>query len=358
MNAMTDDELFDPRNPLPFKSTLESLASDCEPSENIYHDVICILNNKLSPLNILEIYSRASQIKSGSFDVLAFTLKDFIRRHIDRLLLKPEWRDGIICNATDQREYLSNLMFGFHHANICRNASGKLYTEDEVRPIINYCRYLSSALCHGDYEAVSHILRFKYKDSVINNKYDLYYLAIENNFEIHENIYKKDIIGSDSQDYLTSLKWRRGNALLYLLDTDYREDLIKLHGDLFFEEMFSKDYGVTGGIPQLLISKLVASGADWYAGLMYNIQRPIMRMSIASRKRDPLNELNELFRHKSKNLELAKAIFIAQPLDIKIALCKEKGRAADLLKLTEDPELLPYVSPAKRRAFLGSELGI
>lgn len=357
MKIISDNELLNPKESLTFKSDVQTLLSDCEPTEEIYHDIICILDNNIDAADILNIYGHSSTANSSQ-NTFTFNIRDFIRRHIDRLIVNPTWRDGVIQAATDQRDYLSNLMFTFYKGNICRNAKGELYEEDEVRSIINYGRYLSSALCHGDYEAVSHILKFKYRDSTINNKYDLYYLAIKYDFEIHENIYKKDAIGNDPLDYLTSLKWRRGNSLNYLLEIDYREDIIKKHGDLLFEELFSKDYGIAEGIPQSLISKLVTTGADWYAGLMYNVQRPIMRVSIASREKDPLNELNELFRHKAKNPELAKAIFIAQPLEVKIALCKEKGRAADLLKLTEDPELLPYVSPAKRRSFLGAELGM
>ncbi len=357
MTIISDKEFFDPNKRLPFQSDLDTLLSDCDPTEGIYKDIIHILENKIDEGGILKIYGHPSAANSSQ-NTYAFKIKDFIRRHIDRLIVNPRWRDGIFRAATDRQGYLSNLMFSFHRSNICRNSHGELYAEDDVRGIINYGRFLSSALCHGDYEAVSHILKFKCRDITINNKYDLYYLAIKNDFEIHENIYKKDAIGNDPIDYLTSLKWRRGNSLNYLLEMDYREDIIRSYGDLLFEELFSKDYGITEGLPQSLVSKLVASGADWYAGLMYNVQRPIMRIGIAMREKDNLNELNELFKHKAKNPSLVKAIFIAQPLDIKIALCREKRRASDLFKLTEDPELLPYVSPAKRRSFLGAELGM
>lgn len=364
MSFIEDDELFD-QSPMPFKCALNTLASNTDPTDDIFSDVIYIMSNSLGSSDIINIYANhVSRTEAEYKDFILknpshkFELKDYIRRHVDRLLTVPEWRDELIALSMTHREYASNLMFTFRHANLCRNSRGKLYDEDEIRHIVNYKRFLSSALCHGDYDAVAHILKFKYRDASIISKFDIYSLAREYSFEIHEGIYKRDKAGSDVLEYFSSLKYRSGEALRYLLENDFREDVIKQHGDIFFEELFSKDHGLSENIEQDLITKLLAAGADWYAGMSYTMSRPTMRLSIASRVKDPLGELDQLIIYRKRNPALAKAILMAQPFEMKIALCKEKGRAGDLLKITKDPALLPYVSPAKKRAFLSDALEV
>jgi hypothetical protein len=85
---------------------------------------------------------------------------------------------------------------------------------------------------------------------------------------------------------------------------------------------------------------------------------PLNRIDLATREKNPLRELNDLYKHRAAALGAAAEIFKAQPLSMKVELCSATAMANKLFTLTKDEALKPFVSKHMLKETLKSDLGM
>ena len=284
-----------------------------------------------------------------------------IARHISKMMTNPDYRTTIIKNTVSGHDFQKAVFTHPKEDNLCRDNTGKLFTKKELKYFVRFALnarcYLASALIHGDLEALEIAKSFK-DNANFQTVPDFIRLAGEMKFKIHPSIHDDSAQALSPSMYLSKLISLSGQEFTDFISSDFRRDFLMQHGDLIFEHLFKASGGRHDPEFDLFIKQLVEMGVDWYAGLINAMESPVNRLDVASRTRDPVRELFDLFKRRDASRKVSKLIFLAQSEGIKTQLCDKQSFANQLFLFTGDQSLMPYISEKQKRDTLSSGLGL
>lgn len=278
-----------------------------------------------------------------------------ISNHISQMMLSPDYRTAIIKNTVSGHSYQNAVFTRYHEDNICRDNTGKLFTKKDLKYFTRFSMnakcYLASALVHGDHEALKVALTLK-DNANFQTVPDFIRLAGSMGFTIHESIHDSSAQALSPSMYLSKLISLKGQDFTDFIQADFRQDLLMQHGDLIFEHLFKVSSGRDDPEFGAFIKQMVEMGVDWYAGLVNAQESPVNRLDVASRAKEPLMELVDLFKRREASRRIAILIFKAQPDSVKQELCLQQSFANKLFQFTGDESLMPYISAKLKRETL------
>lgn len=288
-------------------------------------------------------------------------VKNSLRAYLAEMLTDPHYRTAVIRKTSGLLGFMSGSFSSYREANLCRDADSKLFTKKELKHYLrshqNARFYLGSAIVHGDRKAIEVGQSLK-----ANLKYqgDGGLIALCGQLKItpHPDLKLDDQTALSPSVYLKKLMSLTGTEMRDFIASDFREELLLQHGDLIFESLFRRTHFFYDDAANALIKKLVEMGVDWYAGLINAVESPLNRIDLATREKNPLRELNDLYTHRAAALGIAAEIFKAQPLSMKVELCSATAMANKLFSFTKDDALKPFISKHMLKETLKGDLGM
>jgi hypothetical protein len=282
-------------------------------------------------------------------------LESGISNHISHMMIDKDYRTLIIKNTVSGHSYQNNVFTRPAKDNLCRDNTGKLFTKKDLKYFTRFANnargYMASALIHGDREALEIAMTFK-ENANFQTIPDFIRLSGAMGFTIHKLIHDGSAKALSPSMYFSKLISLKGEELTHFLQEDYRKDLLLQHGDLIFEHLFKASEWRNDPEFDTFVTELVDMGVDWYAGLVNAMESPVNRLDIASREREPLMELADLFKRREASRRIAILIFKAQPDSVKQELCLQQSFANKLFQFTGDESLMPYISAKLKRETL------
>lgn len=283
------------------------------------------------------------------------------QKMVSQAMSDLDLRTQIIHNTNKRDDILKGVFVDYVDKNLCRDNRGKLFTKTALTHYLkneeNCEQLMSSALIHGDVQALELLLTHKYLKKY-QSKLELV------SFCSSKKITPHPIHQIECQERLTDSAYLRkilaleGAELKGFIENDQRPELVMKHGSLVIESLFRSGKSVRDKALSDLLTAWIAHGVDWYEGMANAFGSPLDRVDVANREKQPLREIADLLDKKAENSSLCALILKALPAELKIAYCTTPAEANKLYKVTKDEYLRPYVSKSLLREEINSGFDI